>query len=47
MKSMAGPDPVDEDSAKTERTQLDGSDRQSDYVDVLEIYILTCLTVQR
>lgn len=47
MKSMTGPDPVDEDSAKAERTELDGSDRQSDNVEVLEIYILTCLTVQR
>lgn len=47
MTSMAGPDPVDEDWAEAERTDVDGGDRQSDNVELLEIYILTCLTVQR
>lgn len=44
MKSVTCPDSVDEDE---ELTKLDGSDRQSDKVEALEIYTLTCLTVQR
>lgn len=47
MKSVTCPDSVDEDSVEAELTELGGSDHQSYNVEGLEIYILTCLTVQR
>lgn len=41
MNPLTGPDPADQDS------EVGGRDRQSDDVEVLEIYILACFTVQR
>lgn len=43
MKSATCPDSVDEDSVEAELTEPGGSD----HVEGLEIYILTCLTLQR
>lgn len=47
MKSRTCRDSLDEDSVEAELAELVGGDHQSDNVEGLEIYILTCLTVQR
>lgn len=43
MKSVSCPDSVDE----AERTEVGGSEHQSDHVEGLEIYKLTLLTAHR
>lgn len=44
---MTSPDSFDGDSAEVELKEVGVSDHQSDRVEDLEIYIFTCLTVQR